>query len=110
MKPTENTDPTASWYHPAMGYDASYYGYGYSDVYAFQCFEHFKNADDLAMVGSRFRDLMLCPAGAKPGKQMLDEFLGEDVDYTPFFKKVVAYHTRKNAAQEEEVLAQGESK
>jgi len=95
--PVENSDGTAAWYHPAMGYDASYYGYGYSDVYAYHVFEFFKNAktdEEKIQLGTKFREVLLTPAGAKAGRDMLDAFLESELDMEPFFAHMTASHAK----------------
>merc|ERR1712032_627403 len=69
--------PSASWYHLVIGYDAGYYGYGWSDVYAADVFAAMANAqDDLVSPanGQRLRDEILGPCSTRPGMEMLKNF------------------------------------
>ena len=77
----EDAHPCASWYHLVIGYDAGYYGYGWSDVYAADVFAAMANAqDDLVSPanGQRLRDEILGPCSTRPGMEMLKNFLGRE--------------------------------
>ena len=79
------TDPVASWYHPAIGYDAGYYGYGWSEVYAIDLFEKFQKAGVLNRnVGHLLRQKILSPCASKPGMEMLKSFLGREPSLDAF--------------------------
>ena len=45
LKVCERTHYAASWYHMAIGYDAGYYGYLWSEVMAYDMFATFAAAD-----------------------------------------------------------------
>ena len=66
------TNYPASWYHLAIGYDAGYYGYLWSEVFAYDIVAAFKaspNGGYLdASLGRKFRDTCLEPCASKPGK------------------------------------------
>jgi len=73
------TDPTASWYHPCIGYDAGYYSYAFSEVYALDLFSIFKRDGVLdAKLGRRFRRQVLAPGASRPGMEILRTFLGRE--------------------------------
>ena len=78
-------DPVASWYHPAIGYDAGYYGYGWSEVYALDLFDSFRKAGVLnPKMGHSLRQKILAPCATKPGMEMLKSFLGRDPSFDAF--------------------------
>lgn len=75
------THPSASWYHMVIGYDAGFYGYGWSDVYAADVFEAMVKANEgplSAAVGSKLRREILEPCATRPGAEMLRAFLGRE--------------------------------
>lgn len=77
-----------SWYHMVQGYDAGYFGYGWSDVYAMDLFSHFrfdgKPGIDAEM-GVKLREEVLAPCASRPARAMMAAFLGrEDADLKGF--------------------------
>merc|ERR1711907_792239 len=82
----ENTFMPAAWYHLVIGYDAGYYGYLYSEVFAHCILEEFKPGESMRDVGRRYRDCILQPCGSLDGFAMLRNFLGRDPDAEAFLK------------------------
>jgi len=79
------SDPVASWYHPAIGYDAGYYGYGWSEVYALDLFEKFRKVGVLnRTAGYLLRQKILSPCASKSGMDMLKSFLGREPSLDAF--------------------------
>lgn len=73
--------PAASWYHLVIGYDAGYYGYGWSDVYAADLFSAMLSSSEgllSVQTGHRLRDEILRPCATRGGAEMLRRFLGRD--------------------------------
>merc|ERR1712070_374168 len=69
----------ASWYHLVIGYDAGYYGYGWSDVYAADVFNAMLHSSSGLIsedTGHRLRDEILGPCATRSGADMLQAFLG----------------------------------
>jgi thimet oligopeptidase len=75
--------------HLMGGYDAGYYGYLWSEVYAQDMFTQFPT-DDLtdSTVGSRYRKVILEQGNMKDAIDLLREFLGRDPQPDAFFKKL----------------------
>ena len=86
------TNYPASWYHLAIGYDAGYYGYLWSEVFAYDIVAAFKaspNGGYLdASLGRKFRDTCLEPCASKSGKVMLNDFLGREPSADAFFAEL----------------------
>jgi thimet oligopeptidase len=81
------TYPEAAFGHLMGGYDAGYYGYLWSKVYAQDMFSEFKKAglNDPA-VGMRYRQQILVPGGSEEPDVLLKRFLGREVSYDPFYE------------------------
>mmetsp|Transcript_33650 Transcript_33650/g.96637 ORF Transcript_33650/g.96637 Transcript_33650/m.96637 type:complete len:701 (-) Transcript_33650:163-2265(-) len=81
LQQLSGTHPCASWYHLVIGYDAGYYGYGWSDVYAADVFESMLQAEEgplSAETGAKLRDEILGPCATRTGGDMLRAFLGRE--------------------------------
>ena len=86
----EDAHPCASWYHLVIGYDAGYYGYGWSDVYAADVYEAMasdKAGPVSAANGQRLRDEILGPCATRPGMDMLKNFLGREPNADAWCKR-----------------------
>eukprot|EP00241_Pyramimonas_parkeae_P004097 CAMPEP_0114254102 /NCGR_PEP_ID=MMETSP0058-20121206/16786_1 /TAXON_ID=36894 /ORGANISM="Pyramimonas parkeae, CCMP726" /LENGTH=686 /DNA_ID=CAMNT_0001368271 /DNA_START=197 /DNA_END=2257 /DNA_ORIENTATION=- len=85
------TFPAASWFHLCMGYDAGYYGYLWSEVYAADLFSAFQSAGAGCMdsgLGRRYRDTILAPCASEDGMVMLRNFLQRPPSAAPFLERV----------------------
>ena len=79
----------ASFGHLMGGYDAGYYGYLWSEVYAQDMFSQFpaKNLTS-ASVGGKYRKTILEQGNMKEPMDLLRDFLGRDPKTDAFFKKL----------------------
>lgn len=81
------TYPEASFNHLMAGYDAGYYGYLWSKVYAQDMFTEFQRAGlENPAVGLRYRQQILVPGGSEEPDVLLRRFLGRAVSYEPFYE------------------------
>jgi len=87
------TIPEASFGHLAGGYDAGYYGYLWSRVYAQDMFTVFqKGGLENPAVGARYRKDILEPGGSVEPDQLLRNFLGREPSYDAFYKDLGTTH------------------
>jgi thimet oligopeptidase len=87
------TIPEASFAHLVGGYDAGYYGYLWSLVYAQDMFTVFqKGGLENPVVGARYRKYILQPGGSVEPDQLLRDFLGREPSYDAFYKELNATH------------------
>lgn len=83
------TIPEASIGHYMGGYDAGYYGYLWSLVYAQDMFSVFQKAGlEDPVVGMRYRKDILEPGATSEPDVLLHNFLGRDVSYEPFYRYI----------------------
>ncbi len=95
FKETPGTYPEASFGHLMSGYDAGYYGYLWSLVYAQDMFSVFqKGGLDNPAVGMRYRKQILVPGGSVEPDVLLKRFLGREVSVEPFYEQVGIKPTR----------------
>lgn len=89
QKPAAGTMFPASFGHLMGGYDAGYYGYLWSEVFAADMFTMFpkKNLTD-PQVGSRYRKMILENGNMEDGDKLLKQFLGRNPNPRAFFKKL----------------------
>ncbi len=79
----------ATFGHLMSGYDAGYYSYIWSEVYALECFSEFeKNGLQDQATGMRFRNELLSQGDMKDGDVLLRNFLGREPNMDAFFKRM----------------------
>ena len=89
LPPTPGTMPPASFMPVMGGYDANYYGYLWSRVYAQDLFSVFaREGIDSPAVGRRFREQVLAPGGAREPDELFRAFTGRPVNYDVFFEEL----------------------
>ena len=86
---TPGAMPPASFMPIMGGYDAIYYGYIWSRVYAQDMFSAFGpgGIDDPA-IGLRFRRQVLAPGGSRDPDELVREFLGRPLSYEAFYDEL----------------------
>jgi Zn-dependent oligopeptidase len=86
---SEGTHPEASFGHLMGGYDAGYYGYLWSKVYAQDMFSVFK-ADGVVSpaVGRRYRTEILEKGSSRDEMDSLKAFLGREPSEEPFLESI----------------------
>jgi thimet oligopeptidase len=89
LPPTPGTMPPASFMPVMGGYDANYYGYLWSRVYAQDMFSVFmQEGIDNPTVGRRFRERVLEPGGMQEPDALFRAFTGRPVSYDAFFEEL----------------------
>ncbi|MBK9293523.1 MAG: Zn-dependent oligopeptidase [Oligoflexia bacterium] len=89
MEPLKETNFPASFGH-LMGYDAGYYGYLWSLVFADDMFTKFEKDGLLnSKVGMRYRKYILEKGNTEPADKLLEKFLGRKPSNKAFFKKLL---------------------
>jgi thimet oligopeptidase len=86
---TPGTHPEASFGHLMGGYDAGYYGYLWSKVYAQDMFSVFKAAGVMSpIVGRRYRQEILEPGSSRDEMESLKAFLGREPGEDAFLESI----------------------
>jgi len=89
LESTPGTCWIASWLHLCAGYDAGYYGYLWSEVFAADMFSRFRKEGVLnRAIGWDYRTKILEPGATKDGMQMLKDFLGREPNEEAFLKEL----------------------
>jgi Zn-dependent oligopeptidase len=87
---TPGAAPWASWLHMTTGYNAGYYGYLWSEVFAKDLYAQFTARGPAGPLdtelGMKFRKDILEPCAILPGSQMLRDFLGREPSSDAFLK------------------------
>jgi thimet oligopeptidase len=90
---TAGVHPEASFEHLMGGYDAGYYGYLWSKVYAQDMFTAFEAGGlESPVVGARYRHDILEPAREVEPDQEVQAFLGRPMDPSAFYKEFDQEH------------------
>ncbi|KDQ07822.1 hypothetical protein BOTBODRAFT_38504 [Botryobasidium botryosum FD-172 SS1] len=76
--------------HIVGGYDAGYYGYAYSLVYAYDMYETVFAADPMSpAAGKRYRDEILLPGGSRDEMESLKAFLRREPNADALLNKIL---------------------
>ena len=84
----KGTNRAASFGHMFGGYNAGYYGYLWSKVYAADMFSLFQAGEGLLdeALGHRYRNRILAPGGSRDAIDSLKDFLGREPNNHAFIK------------------------
>ena len=89
LRHPEGTHPAASMGHFMGGYEAGYYGYLWSKVYAEDIFTKFeKNGYMDSKTGYEYRTKILAPGGSRDPDDMVRDFLGRVSNSDAFLKSL----------------------
>lgn len=89
MNAMEGEQPQATFGHLMGGYEAGYYGYLWSKVYAQDMFTVFqKEGLDSPTAGLRYREWILQPGGTVEPDVLLRNFLGREPNAEAFYKSM----------------------
>jgi thimet oligopeptidase len=92
VKPVEGGHFAGTFGHLMGGYDAGYYGYLWSLVYATDMFTRFQDGGLLSpQVGGDYRRVILEKGNSKDAIDLLGEFLGRAPNSEAFYKKLHIY-------------------
>jgi thimet oligopeptidase len=88
-----HTYPEASFGHLMGGYDAGYYGYLWSRVYAQDMFTRFERGGlENPEVGIAYRRDILEPGATREPDQLVEQFLGRPLSYDAFYRDLGIRH------------------
>ena len=89
LKDAEESLGPASFGHFMSGYDAGYYGYLWSKVYAQDLYTRFAREGALsARAGRAYRETILAPGATEEPDALLQKFLGRPLSYDAFFAEM----------------------
>lgn len=85
LAPVRGVQPQASFLPLMGGYDAGYYGYLWSRVYAQDLYTAFAARIDDPAVGARYRRDVLAPGGTEAPDALVERFLGRKPNAEAFY-------------------------
>jgi len=89
LPPHEGTFAMASFGHLMGGYDASYYGYMWAEVFGDDMFSRFEEEGVTnPKVGMAYREAVLTRGGSLDADEMLVDFLGREPNNDAFLRKL----------------------
>ena len=89
MKSQEDTNLIASFGHIMHGYEAGYYSYLWSLVYAKDVFTLFKGREMDPEMGRKYKEQILCQGSIRPSMDSLCDFLGRKPNVDAFIESIV---------------------
>jgi Zn-dependent oligopeptidase len=78
----------ASFMHLCAGYDAGYYGYLWSEVFAADMFSRFRGNVLNPGIGGEYRKKILESAATRPSQEILENFLGRKPTESSFLNSL----------------------
>ena len=89
LKPGKESNPS-NFEHIMGGYEAGYYSYIWSEVYAAEIFDLFKSSGDLfnKKIGKKYRKAVLEKGGTESGMDMMEALLGRKPNNKLFMKQL----------------------
>jgi len=94
--PPEPEPGQGSFGHLTGGYDAGYYGYTYSLVFAADMYDQVFRKDPLSpQLGRRYRQSILLPGGSRDESVSLKEFLGREPNMDAFLRELFGDDTKQ---------------
>jgi Zn-dependent oligopeptidase len=85
----ENTNELASFGHLMDGYDAGYYGYMWSLVYAKDLFTMFKDKELDQEIGKKFKEQILSQGSIRPSIESVKMFLNREPNLDAFINSII---------------------
>ena len=85
----ENTNEISSFGHLMNGYDAGYYGYMWSLVYAKDLFSIFKNNELDKEIGKKFKNEILSQGSIRPSIESVKIFLNREPNLDAFISSII---------------------
>jgi Zn-dependent oligopeptidase len=89
MTSLEDTNQIAAFGHIMHGYEAAYYSYLWSLVYAKDVFTIFKGREMDPDMGRKYKEQILCQGSIRPSMDSLCEFLGRKPNLDAFIESIV---------------------
>lgn len=87
--PPEKSNGVATFGHLMGGYQACYYGYLWSEVFAADIFQQFKNQGIFnGKLGRDYRNKVLAPGGSRSEMESLIDFLGREPNNEAFMEQM----------------------
>lgn len=89
VPPPENTNGAATFNHIMSGYQACYYGYLWSEVFAADIFKQFKKQGIFnGVLGRTYRNKVLAYGGSRSEMESLVDFLGREPTNQAFLENI----------------------
>jgi len=88
VKNTPGTNGAGAFGHIYSSYDASYYGYLWSEVYACDMFEQFCSDVLSKSLGKKYRQIILEKGATEDATDLLFQFLGREPMLDAFLKQL----------------------
>jgi len=89
IKQPEGTNGAGTFGHLMGGYDASYYGYLWSQVYSADMYDLFKKKGIMDKeLGKKYREIILGPGGSVESMDSIEKFLGRKPTQDAFLRSI----------------------